>query len=344
PGKRDRVLASRFLTKVRHTIEHYGMMAPGDRVIVAVSGGPDSVALLAVMSELGRRMGLAVIVANLDHGIRAEESRQDSAFVRDLALKMGMPFEHRELHLGKGASGGLSLEERAREARYLFLKEAAVKNGCSVICTGHTMDDQSETVLMRVIKGTSLSSLAGIKPIREEAGLRIVRPLIRVTKSEIIAYLEAAGLSCVTDSTNQDVDLFRNAVRLEVLPFLEKYNPGIRRSLVNLADEVRDGTGYAASRDAAFMGIVNGDRQGAVTAAVSEIILQPKVVRKAIFKELLRRAGGELKKLTYHHWMDMDVFLKKGRNGSSLDLPGDIRVTRNGDIVTFSLREREQRA
>ncbi|MFC1570347.1 tRNA lysidine(34) synthetase TilS [Candidatus Omnitrophota bacterium] len=319
-----------FLKKVKDSITHYGMIEKGDRVLVAVSGGADSVCLLKSLLSFQKEMGIEVLVANLDHSLRGDASKRDSEFVRRLSEEEGVKFVFKKVNARSGRKG-LSTEEKAREKRYAFLLKTAEKEGCRVIATGHTMDDQAETVLMRMMYGSSLSGLTGIPPVREDGKVKIIRPLIRIERKDIESFLERNGYKHVKDASNKDLKFQRNRVRLKVLPYLEKQNPRIKRSLANLSDSLREDLTLLNAKKEKV-----GSRSGRIKTA--DIILQPKATRKDIFKELLKAAGGNIKKLTYRHWMDMDRFLKSAQKKKSLDLPGSVRVTKTSDEIVFTRR------
>ena len=222
---------------VRKTIETYAMLGTADRVLVAVSGGPDSVCLLDVLRELGYELE----VAHFDHETRSGESHADAAFVRDLAERWSLPChcERRPVRAESEATS-YSFEEYARKVRYGFLVRTAQERGCAVIATGHHADDQAETVLMRLLRGTSPRGLAGIPPVGAREGVRIIRPLFECTREAIVAYVEAAGLPYRIDRTNADTAYQRNRIRHELLPLLAKdYNPRAREALLRLAELVR---------------------------------------------------------------------------------------------------------
>ncbi|MCK4851663.1 MAG: tRNA lysidine(34) synthetase TilS, partial [Candidatus Omnitrophica bacterium] len=229
-----------FVKKIRDAIKQYDMLRAGDRVLVAVSGGPDSVCLLRVLLQMKKALGVELVAANLDHGIRGRESKRDSDFVRDLSKELGLACAHRKIDLGTRRKNKKSLEEYARERRYAFFKQAAGKYRCNVIATGHTLDDQAETVLIRLMTGASLRGIAGIPAVRYEDDLKVIRPLIRTPKKEVLDYMGAGGWKYREDRTNKDRKYLRNRIRHEVLPFLERYNPRVRRSLANLCDTIRE--------------------------------------------------------------------------------------------------------
>ncbi|NQT32616.1 MAG: tRNA lysidine(34) synthetase TilS [Candidatus Omnitrophica bacterium] len=331
-AKQKQLSHSAFLKRVHDAIKHYDMLQRGDKVLVAVSGGSDSVCLIESLLFLKKKLGIDMVVANMDHGLRGKESREDSNFVKALAKKLKVKCVHKKINLKKSRKKNISVEELAREKRYAFLFKEAKDNKCNIIATGHNMNDQAETVLMKIISGSSIRGITGIPPVRGAEGVKIIRPLIRTDKTDILNFLKKNGSDHVEDSTNLDKRFLRNRVRLEVLPFLEKCNPRLKRTLVNLSDTLRE--------DLVFIDGVKGAAPldhdaGSLQVDIKDIILQPKTLRKELFKELFRRAGGNVKKLTYRHWMDMDRFLKSAEKGKSLDLPGSVRVTKRGNEIVF---------
>jgi tRNA(Ile)-lysidine synthase len=207
-----------------------------------------------------------------------------------------------------------------------------------VIATGHTIDDQAETVLMRMITGASLVGMTGIPPVRYDGDIRIVRPLIRASKEEILHYLGKTDWKYVEDRTNRELKYLRNRVRIEVIPFLEKYNPKLKRSLANLSDTIREDLLLLEAEKGKALGRYAKGEKGPLSVKIKDMILQPKALRKEMFKELFKRAGGNIKKLTYRHWMDMDYFLRAAEKSKSLDFPGGIRVTKRADEIVFKKR------
>lgn len=224
-----------FPIRARNTIARYGMIAPGDRVLAAVSGGPDSVALLEVLLELG----FPVEIAHFDHQTRGGGSRQDAAFVATLSAKHALEYHFESCPVGAdAAAAGKSFEQHARDLRYAFFLRVARERGCNVIATGHHADDQVETVLMRLLHGCGPQALAGIPPVRVAGNARIVRPLIECTRPEILAYLAERGAGYSEDASNADVTVPRNQVRHELLPLLERgYNPRVREAILRLAEQ-----------------------------------------------------------------------------------------------------------
>ena len=224
-----------LVDRARATIERRGLFKGGETVVVAVSGGPDSLALLHVLSRLSSELDLDLHVAHFDHRLR-EGSASDAAFVGRVAAPFSFSATIRAADTNETPKGS-SPEEIARERRYSFLEEVADGAGASRIATGHTLDDQAETVLMRAVTGTGVRGLGGIRPIRG----RIVRPLIDARRAETEAFCRALRLKPRRDATNADTRFLRNAVRAELLPIIEKrFNIRAVEALGRLADNARD--------------------------------------------------------------------------------------------------------
>lgn len=209
----------------------------GDTIIVAVSGGPDSVALLHVLHEISsRRIPLKLICAHVHHGFR-QESDDEAVMVQRLAESLGIPVETAYIDVpAYMKSSGKGVQEAARDKRYEFLFETARKYGAISIALAHHADDQAETVLMRLLRGTGPSGLAGMKIKRSQKNVELIRPFLRINKTDLIELCDQCGYSYAIDYSNMLTKYRRNAVRLEVFPFLEQYNTQISSSLNQLAE------------------------------------------------------------------------------------------------------------
>ncbi len=213
----------KIVKKVENTITGYRMLERGDRVIVAVSGGADSVCLLDILFTLKEILGIELVVAHFDHGLRPDEDEYETDFVKSLAESFDCNFTTKKTARSL-TPGSASLEEKARDIRYRFLNEVKAQFSAQKIATGHNLNDQAETVLMRLLRGSGSSGLSGIPPVRDT---HIIRPLIEVTRNEIESYLSSKGLRHITDSSNFETKHLRNEIRLNLLPQLEKYQPKI---------------------------------------------------------------------------------------------------------------------
>ena len=227
-----------MLNTVRKTVAVHHLLERGEHVLAAVSGGPDSVALLRVLQLLQKEYELHIAVAHLNHGLRGEESDNEEEFVRLISRKMDLDFFTKKADIGKlQKNTGKSLEEIAREERYLFLSQVAKEQDAAKIATGHHRDDQAETFLIRLLRGSGLKGLKGIAPIRDGC---LIRPLLYVGRDQILAFLQKEGLSYMKDSSNADSSFLRNRIRNELIPELKKqYNPQLPARLARTAEIVR---------------------------------------------------------------------------------------------------------
>jgi len=206
------------------------MLAPGERVLIAVSGGPDSVAVLSVLHRLARYQHIELHAAHFNHRWRGAESDRDQACAAAVAARLDVPCT---IGTHNVVPSGANLEAQAREQRYAFLMAVAAAQGCAKIATGHTLDDQAETVVMRLLRGSGGDGLSGIPPVRDGC---IIRPLIDCSRAEVLAFLQASELPFCEDSSNADRRFLRNRVRHEVLPLLQAINPEVARHLAATAD------------------------------------------------------------------------------------------------------------
>ena len=216
-----------MLNKLRKLLRQYDMVAKDDHVICAVSGGADSVALLFGMYLLREKLGITLSAAHFNHHLRLEESDRDEQFVREFCGRYDSPLEVGSAQVVAGKKG---LEAAAREARYAFFATLPGK-----IATAHTADDNAETVLMHLVRGTGLRGLGGISPVNGN----IIRPMLTVTRQEVLAFLEEYCLTHVEDSSNQTDDFFRNRLRHRVMPLLIEENPRLAENLSQMAMELR---------------------------------------------------------------------------------------------------------
>jgi tRNA(Ile)-lysidine synthase len=224
-----------MLSKVARTIRAHDLARPGELVLVAVSGGPDSMALLAVLWELSARLELTLEVATVDHGLRASAGAEGE-LVRARAETLGLPWHGLSVDVAAAKRGRPSLQDAARRERLGALEALARRRGAARIALGHQADDQAETVLFRVVRGTGLAGLAGI-PYRRGP---FIRPLLDVTRDEIARYLRRRSLPYVEDPSNADPRFARARVRHRLLPLLAEENPRVREALVALAAAARE--------------------------------------------------------------------------------------------------------
>ncbi len=309
-----------LLRKVRKTVERYAMLRPGDHLLAAISGGPDSVALLRVLMLLAPEYRLRLTAAHLNHGLRGEEALEEEAFVRRLSATMGLACVCKTIDL-HSIRKGKSLEEAAREERYRFLKEAAEGCGAGKIATGHHRDDQAETVVMHLIRGSGPGGLKGILPVREDG---IIRPLFGVDRREILGFLEREGLSYRTDSSNRDPLFLRNRIRNDLIPELTKgYNPRIVEGLCHAAEILRLQEDYLQRVTERIL------KRWGIRPGAAEILVPLKdfrnlheSLRGRVVRTLLKAADPSGRGVAFRHVEAvLELGCRPGHGCASLDLP-----------------------
>ncbi len=315
------------------------MFQKGDRVLVGVSGGPDSVTLLHVLHSLKKEYSLNILVAHLDHKFRGEESKADRIFCQELAKKYGLEIVFEEIDVPKIAEEkGISPEEAARFERYNFFKAAAKERGIKKITVGHTRDDQAETVLMRLIRGAGMKGLGGISPVKEMQGFLIIRPLIEISRKEVEEFISGSGLKFRKDSSNEKTIFTRNKVRLELIPFLEKeFNANIKEVLANMAENLQIENEFLAKYAKRKFNSVSKIKHSEIYIDLKKFKKQPEAVRKRILRTALEELKGDLRRLTYQHWKEIEELIDNRPVNSIVDLPAGISITKDRTNLILKL-------
>ena len=217
------------------------LVRSGDRVLVAVSGGPDSVCLADFLHRLAQRRRLALRIVHFHHGLRGAAADRDARFVDSLGRRWAVPVTHERLEVRRYAlRSRRSLEDASRKLRYDALKRLARSGRYNKVATGHQLDDHAETVLLNLLRGTRAKGLAGIPPSRAlKRGVLLIRPLLAMRRTEVLAYLRHHRLAYRTDASNRSTDFTRNWVRLKALPLLERKSPRLREHLASISEDVR---------------------------------------------------------------------------------------------------------
>jgi tRNA(Ile)-lysidine synthase len=303
---------------LRTAVRRYDLLATGDTVLVAVSGGPDSVALLAALHELRAAFGIAVVAGHLDHGLRGAESAADRACVEHLATELGVALRTATVRLPGG-----NLEAEARRARYAFLERAAAELGATKIATGHTLDDQAETVLLRLLRGAGRRGLGGIPPRRGH----VIRPLILCDRVQVRHFLVERGLAWRVDRSNFDYGFERTRVRAGYLPALAReLNPRLARTLGRLADLLREEDTLLDRMAAMAAG-----RRPSVDLAVLRA-LEPPLARRAVRHWWRRHGSG--RRLGLAHTEAVLALARREQGGGEVGVPGGA-VVREGAALRF---------
>ena len=306
----------------------------GKRLLVAVSGGPDSLALLHALWQLRDDHELRLCGAHLNHGLRGAESDADAEFTADTFRRLNIPFTLDSADVAAyRTQHKLSLEDAARQVRYAFLAVAATERAADVIALGHTADDQAETVLMHIIRGSGLDGLRGMQTLdaRRIAGkpAALFRPLLGARRSETQAYCRALGLSPRIDASNQSPEFLRNRIRMELLPLLEQTNPSIHAALLRLAaNATQDSDFIRAKADEVWNQVAHVQSDGAVRLDTRALRNHHPALQSHTLRRAIELAGGEL---TQQHVLDI-MALIGGAPGKTLHLSnGIIFVTGYGE-------------
>jgi len=318
----DRAILERFIHGVAATIDDRMLLKGGERVVLAVSGGADSLALLHAIARLSQRFSLTAHVAHFDHGQRAD-SASDGAFVREQAEALRLPCTIGALTEPRTAKR--SIEEHLRTQRDAFLGATARATDSSRILTGHTRNDQAETVLLNLLFGAGRRGLGGMPPAR----WRIARPLIDRSRDETEAFCTALGLEPRRDETNLDPTFRRNKVRLEILPVLLAVNPNLIEQLAQLADVQREEDFYLDGL-AGKAAMASEDARGS-SAEIERLADAPLPVRRRAIRLLARNEGVGL---TFSQCEQLVRLVAQGRDGAGIDLDGGLSARRVAGLLT----------
>jgi tRNA(Ile)-lysidine synthase len=309
---------TRVLTEVARTIEALGSPGRNEVVLCALSGGADSVALLDALAALGRRRGFVVRAAHLDHGLRAE-SGADAAFCVDLCCRLGVPLRRGRADVAARArrEGG-GLEDAGRRERYAFLRRVKEEEEASVIAVAHTRDDQAETVLLRMLRGSGAGGLSAMQPRSGD----VIRPLLAVSREAVLEHLRRRGLPWREDESNADPRFLRNRVRHELLPYLEaRFNPRVRETLARAASLLADEAETLRSlADASWPAVSRREGTRAVLAA-GPLRSAPPAVARLLVRRALDEAGG-LRGVSAAHVDKVLSLVRASASGHRLALPG----------------------
>jgi tRNA(Ile)-lysidine synthase len=309
-----------LLHQIAETVSRLEMIQTEDRVLVAVSGGPDSVALLHVLQQLAPRWRMDLAVAHLNHGLRPVAALQEETLVRKLAQDHQVPYYMDQIQLDKRAG---SLEERARRERYEFLTRTARMHGCTKIALGHQADDNAEALLLHLLRGSANQGLGGIPPVRDGW---IIRPMIEVRRRAILSYLKEHGLPYMQDASNADTRYRRNRIRHRLLPMLQReFNGNIVDTLNRTAAICRDEEMWFRTHlDPMLESICAPATDQWLKLKIAPLIKAHPAIRRRLIREALRRWQGHLQRLTSAHIEDLMRLISFSPTRGRLDLPAGL--------------------
>jgi tRNA(Ile)-lysidine synthase len=333
--------------KVAQFCRKHRLLAPGEQVVVGVSGGPDSLCLLHLLHSFG---DLTLTVAHLNHQLRGPDADADETFVQDIAAQWGLPCvaERQDVAVAKGRR---SLEEAARQIRYDFLRRVAQQTGATTVAVGHHADDQVETVLMHFLRGAGPAGLRGMPPSSNLADLwegaealpapQLIRPLLELSRAEIEAYCQRHRLTPRQDASNQDTTFFRNRLRYELLPYLETYNPNIRHILRRTAQIIAADTAFVEQQLAGVWPRLlcpspPGRGAGGEGVFGAETHLEfdrrawgdlPLALKRASLRRAITLLRRNLRNINFEHIEAALAVIEKGETGAQATLPQELLLT-----------------
>ncbi len=315
-----------MLSKVKAGLAN--ALTPGEPCLIGVSGGADSVALLHALTELGHQPH----VCHLNHSLRGKSSDGDTNFVRDLARHYRLPCEIKSEDVAAYAKKGrLSLEDAARQVRYSFFSSVSKQTGIQKLLLAHTSDDQAETVLFRLLRGAGPTGLTGISPQRQLGALHVIRPLIQVSRNEILDYLEEHNLSYREDSSNADTRFTRNRIRLELLPLLEReFNPSVRTVLLQTATILGDEDRYLEEivRHEFYPKVILDN-----SIQIPEFLKSPVPIQRRLLRRWLSRHPEMALNLSFQHIEAVRVLANRSSVHAELHLPFGLIVYREYELL-----------
>ncbi len=329
------IINTRTVKRVARTIDRHAMLRCGDRVLVTVSGGADSTALLHILHALAPGLGIKLAVAHLNHGLRGPAADSDARFVEAMAGRFKLEFHGDRIQLDP--SDG-ALEEKGRRARYAFFHGLAGDRGYTKIALGHHMDDNAEAVLMHLLRGSGIRGLSGIPPVRDHG---VIRPLMDLRRAEILRFLQENQIAFVEDASNADLRFDRNRVRQRLIPLLqEQFNANVVAVLHRTADlcwhEERWLQTLLAPTLSKIMTYL--DPEG-MALDIQGLIAEPLAVRRRLIRDGLRKWQGNLERIRADHIDRLIELLAPQSEGKRICLPNRIGVERTRSLLRFTIRK-----
>ncbi|MFZ2633351.1 MAG: tRNA lysidine(34) synthetase TilS [Desulfosalsimonadaceae bacterium] len=335
PISENRVIIQPFIRKVLQTIRDHDMLPKGSSVLVGVSGGPDSMALLHALIAVSDHLSIRVGVAHLNHCLRPGDADLDAEFVIEAARKYSVPFYVKSKNIHKDYENSeLSLEEAARDARYRFFHEVCREKGFDKIAVGHHQEDNAELILLYLLRGSGPVGMGGILPVRDN----IVRPLIRTSRTEIIGFLASQDVTYRMDASNFNERFLRNRIRHQLIPLIEKnYNPRISESLNRLGNILQAEEQWMNPLVAPIFDQTVADRaKGRISLSVSRLVNLPVAPLRRVLRRAIQEVKGDLRRIAFSHVDAVIDLTARNRADGILDLPDRIRVSKQADLLMIT--------
>ena len=324
----------KFFVQVKNTIEKYGMLAKGDKVLVGVSGGPDSVALLHILKALREEYSLELFVVHVNHMFRGEEARKEAQFVGDLATSWGIDHQIFTEDVGKFARDNrLSPQDAGHQIRKQIFQKLKEKKGFTKLALGHHSGDRVETLLIHLIQGTGLEGLAAMAP-RDQW---LIRPLASVKKEDIISYCQSYGLTYCLDPSNAKDIYLRNKVRLNLLPYLEReFNPNITETLLKLESIVAEENRYMEEKVKGIEGeVLKKPSKGKIEIDLKRFNDEPLAIKRRLVRSIFHSLRPESQGLSFNNTEQVIEMVLANKGHKELNLPLGIQVAKGYTTIEF---------
>ncbi|EQJ07025.1 tRNA lysidine(34) synthetase TilS [Clostridioides difficile] len=325
--------------KVLSTINKHNLIQKGDKIVLGLSGGPDSVCLLHVLNRLKKDFNIEIYAAHLNHQIRGIEAQKDALYVSKLCEDMGIIFFVKSINVPKYCENeGLSLEEGARKLRYEMFYEIKDKIKANKIEIGHNLNDKAETVMMRIMRGTGLKGLKGIDYIRDNC---IIRPILDVERNEIEEYCEAYNLNPRIDKTNLENIYTRNKIRLDLLPYMkDNFNSNVIESIVRMSNSLKSDNDYIEKEaEAKFREVSNIKEKGFVEINLDDFVCLHDAIKVRVLRNSIKHILGDTNFVDQRHIEDIMSLEDNSKVNKMLTLPRNIFVYRKKDSIILTNEE-----
>jgi tRNA(Ile)-lysidine synthase len=327
-------------SRVLEYINKNDLFFPGEKVIVAVSGGPDSVCLLNILFRLKSRLGIDLHVVHLNHQLRDKESDADSRYVARMSKRLQVPstIEKQDVSAYRRKMG-ISMEEAARELRYEFFARIASEEEAACVAVAHNQNDNVETILLHILRGTGIAGLRGLQPKQvlqlgeDRLCVNIVRPLLNITREETVEYCSKIGLKPRIDSSNRSLKFTRNRIRHQLLPELKTYNPRIDDALLRLSNIAKEEISFLEELTAQLWSDNVEELGNALSIDIKRTLHLPPVVQRQLLRWSVKYLSGNIKDIEAEHVEEMLDFMQKP-SGKTLQLPHGLRLhTEYGRLI-----------
>jgi tRNA(Ile)-lysidine synthase len=321
-----------FIDRVAACIAAHEMISPGQMVLVALSAGADSTALLHALWRLSDRLHLRVCACHVHHGLRGADADADADHAAAFADSLGVMCSIVRADVPAYAKANkLSLEEAARVVRYQLLEQASRACSAAKIATGHTADDQAETVLLNILRGAGPAGLAGIPPVRDG----IIRPLLEVTRADVEEYCRAENVAYRVDASNRDLRFTRNRIRHEVMPALKQVQPNAVAALCRLAEIMREENAWTGAMGADVLARIATESEIGIGIPLSELQTLPRALVRRVLREAVAQVKGDARDLELERVDALAALAESGRTGAIVELPGGWRAERTYDQIVI---------